>query len=200
MTSSDTPQSGGAQVPSLQSLSHKTHSIWPLQLMHIIHDRKSSTMHLGSGEGDTRAGVSATEWMTEKRRETEEGVSKTRDKETVSLKGQSNGEFNNSGETDHMHAVQLHKMPWSPSNKNKMTAVCLNPMTNTPPASSLEHKYSSNEQEKASVLRARWMDVGGSSVPLRPAWGSGSISHGRKPSVESFRTKGPSEALITPLR
>lgn len=33
-----------------------------------------------------------------------------------------------------------------------MTAVRLHPMAHTPPASSLERKYGSNEQEKASVL------------------------------------------------
>lgn len=48
--------------------------------------------------------------MTERRRETERdgergrggAEPKTRDKETISLKRQSDEEFNNSGETDHM--------------------------------------------------------------------------------------------------
>ncbi len=80
--------------------------------MRIIHDRKSSNMHLSSGEGDTGAEESVSEWMTERRRETErEGAKtepKTRDKETIRLKWQSDEEFNNSGETDHMLVVHLY--------------------------------------------------------------------------------------------
>lgn len=56
-----------------------------------------------------------------------------------------------------------------------MTAECLRPMANTPPASSLEHKYSSNEQEKASVLCARWMDAGGYFTALCWRWGAVSV-------------------------
>lgn len=55
MTGSDTLQSGGTQVPSLQSLSLETHSIRPLLLMHIIHDRESlprMETHLSTGEGE----------------------------------------------------------------------------------------------------------------------------------------------------
>lgn len=65
------PQSGGTQVPSLQSLSRKTYSIWPLRLMRIIHDRRSSSVRLSASEGDTGAEESASEWMTERRKETE---------------------------------------------------------------------------------------------------------------------------------
>lgn len=36
------------------------------------------------------------------------GGAKTRDKETIRLKRQSDEEFNNSGETDHMCLVHLH--------------------------------------------------------------------------------------------
>lgn len=53
--------------------------------------------------------------MTERRRETEtkgerhaETESKTGDKETISLKRQSDEEYNSSGETDHMRVVHLH--------------------------------------------------------------------------------------------
>lgn len=52
--------------------------------MRIIHDRKSSYMHLGAGEGDTGAAESAGEWMTQRRKETErDGGAGTGDKETI---------------------------------------------------------------------------------------------------------------------
>lgn len=40
--------------------------------------------------------------------------------------------------------------------KNKLTAVRLHPVAAAPPASSLERKHRSNEQQKAFVLRAAW--------------------------------------------
>ena len=47
--------------------------------------------------------------MTDRRRETERGrAPENRDKETTSLKRQSDEEFNNSGEIDHVRVVHLH--------------------------------------------------------------------------------------------
>lgn len=85
--------------------------------MRIIHDRKSSNMRLGSGEGDT--GRRECRWVNDIKKEEDRGRGgwgggdanaepKTRDKETISLKRQRDEEFNNSGETDHMRVVHLH--------------------------------------------------------------------------------------------
>lgn len=70
MTSSDTSQSGGAQVPSLQSLSRKTHSIWPLRDAH--YSRQEELLHAPRRWWRRQRGqqrVQASEWHKDGRRQ-----------------------------------------------------------------------------------------------------------------------------------
>lgn len=77
--------------------------------MHVIHDRKSSSAGEGGGgrdcvdreegkEGEAEGGGGGGEIESPK----------TRDEETMSVKRQSDGEPNSSGETDRTRAARLH--------------------------------------------------------------------------------------------
>lgn len=94
MTSSDAAQSSGAQVPSLQSLSLKTHSVWPLLLMCIIHEKRSDTHVPQSVVKETSE--HRREWRGEKltRAKKKKKKAKTRveDEGTISLQQQSKRE------------------------------------------------------------------------------------------------------------
>lgn len=75
--------------------------------MHVIHDRKSSSAGEGGGGRD------CVDREEGKEGEAEGGGGeiespKTRDEETMSVKRQSDGEPNSSGETDRTRAARLH--------------------------------------------------------------------------------------------
>lgn len=77
--------------------------------MCVIHDRKSSNVHLNSGEGDRGPKGSMSEWVADKRwtAEREGSQDRANDQRCVDKERQSDEEINNWRESDHMQWVVL---------------------------------------------------------------------------------------------